>query len=106
MEPTLGVSITDVGGTSFDKMDVGGASIGAPDIRLPSVNTGFSIKPYQTESRYWLLAVDAHSINQPYSFSKKLNLGTEFFPSGACLKSNLVCIKAISVADFSLTFAC
>jgi hypothetical protein len=78
MSPTIGISITDIGGTAYEKMDIGGAAIGVPESVLPSVNTGFSIKPYQSESRYFLLAVDAHSINQPFSFSKKLNFGSEF----------------------------
>lgn len=78
MEPTIGISITDIGGTTYKKMNIGGEAAGTPSTTLPSVNTGFSIKPFQTPSQYWLMAIDAHAINQPYSFSKKLNLGTEY----------------------------
>lgn len=78
MEPTLGVSITDIGGTPFKAQKVGGKTVAAPPIRLPSVNTGVSIKPYKTEMSYVLLAVDAHSINQPFHYTHKLNLGAEW----------------------------
>jgi len=78
MEPTIGLSITDVGGTSYKKSNIQGDAKTTPDPVLPSVNMGFSIKPYQTPASYVLLAADVHSINQPYSFSKKLNLGSEY----------------------------
>lgn len=77
MEPTLGVSITDFGGTTYKKMDIGGTALGTPDIALPSVNAGVSFKPIQTNRTYVLASADMHSINQPYSFSKKFNLGME-----------------------------
>lgn len=78
MEPTLGVSITDLGGTVYEKFDVGSEAIGKPEMKLPSVNTGISFKPYQANSNHLLIAADAHSINQPFSFSKKLNFGAEW----------------------------
>ena len=79
MEPTLGISITDLGGTSFEKFDVSGeAKLWTPDIVLPSVNVGISAKPIKTGSNYLLAAVDMHAINQPVSFSKKFNLGVEW----------------------------
>ena len=78
MEPTLGLSITDFGGTPYKKANVGGSSTAAPDIRLPSVNTGFSIKPIQSGRSYVLCAIDAHSINQPHHYSKKFNMGLEW----------------------------
>lgn len=78
MEPTLGISVTDIGGTGYKKLDVGGEAVRAPDIELPSVNVGMSLKPLQSGRMYLLTAVDFHSINQPYSFSKKLNIGSEF----------------------------
>jgi hypothetical protein len=77
MQPTLGVSVTDVGGTPFKKINVGGDALGAPDPILPSVNVGFSIRPFTKGPFYVLNSIDVHSINQPHSFSKKLNLGTE-----------------------------
>ncbi len=77
MEPTIGVSITDLGGTPYTKMDVGGEALGTPPIALPSVNFGFSLKPIQRDKLYLLTSVDMHSVNQPYSFSKKLNFGSE-----------------------------
>ncbi|NRA44340.1 MAG: hypothetical protein HRU09_05225 [Oligoflexales bacterium] len=78
MEPTFGLSITDLGGTPFEKMDVGGTAIGVPEARLPSVNTGFSIKPIKTDRMYVLAALDAHMINQPVHYSHKLNAGLEW----------------------------
>lgn len=78
MEPTLGLSITDFGGTPYQKANVGGSSTAAPPIRLPSVNTGFSIKPVQGGRSYVLCSVDAHAINQPAHYSKKFNMGLEW----------------------------
>jgi hypothetical protein len=78
MEPTLGVSITDFGGTPYTKMNVGGESLGNPPATLPSVNVGFSLKPIQKDKLYVLTSIDMHAINQPYSFSKKMNFGSEF----------------------------
>ncbi len=79
MEPTLGLSIMDLGGTPYStKLNVAGKALGTPDSRLPSVNTGVSIKPIQTEKTYLLLAADAHATNQPEHYSKKLNLGMEW----------------------------
>lgn len=77
MEPTIGVSITDIGGTSYDAYDVAGSSLGAPKIQLASLNVGVSAKPWKGDWSYVLAAIDMHSINQPYSFSKKLSLGLE-----------------------------
>lgn len=79
MEPTLGLSITDIGGTSFEEFDVSGdAKLGAPEIVQASVNVGVSLKPIKTDSYYVLTAVDIHSANRPLSFSKKFNLGVEW----------------------------
>jgi hypothetical protein len=78
MQPTLGLSVTDVGGTPFTKMDVGGDALGTPRARLPSVNTGFSMIPWQTGGMFLRTSVDAHAINQPVHYSKKLNFGTEW----------------------------
>ncbi|MCX6127562.1 MAG: hypothetical protein NTX25_00690 [Proteobacteria bacterium] len=77
MEPTLGMSITDFGGTPYKSMNIAGKSLGKPPAELPSVNVGFSLKPIQRDRLYVLSSIDMHSINQPYSFSKKLSLGTE-----------------------------
>ncbi len=77
MEPTLGISVTDLGGTSYSAYDVAGSSLGAPDLQLPSVNVGMSFKPWRGEWSYVMAAVDMHSINQPFSYSKKFNLGVE-----------------------------
>ena len=49
-----------------------------PPTRLPSVNTGLSVKPFETNNMYFLVALDAHSIKQPYTYAAKVNLGTEF----------------------------
>lgn len=77
MEPTIGVSITDIGGTPYQEQKLAGKSIGNPPPAMASVNLGFSMKPIQREKLYLLTSMDMHSINQPYSFSKKWNLGTE-----------------------------
>lgn len=78
MSPTLGISVTDIGGTPFEKMDVGGEALGAPDSRLPSVNTGLSLMPWESGGMYLRTSVDAHAINQPEHYSKKFNLGMEW----------------------------
>jgi long-subunit fatty acid transport protein len=77
MEPTIGVSLTDIGGTSYDAYDVAGSSLGAPDIQLASLNVGLSAKPWKNDWSYITTAIDFHSINQPFSFSKKLAMGLE-----------------------------
>ncbi|MBC7660151.1 MAG: hypothetical protein H7249_10615 [Chitinophagaceae bacterium] len=76
-EPTLGLSVTDIGGTPYKQYKVKDSTLGAPPIQLPSVNVGLSAKPIQGSWYYLMTAVDMHSINQPYSFSKKFNLGVE-----------------------------
>lgn len=78
MEPTLGLSVTDIGGTPYEKMDINGKAVGTPEARLPSVNTGVSLKPVQTGNMYVRTSVDAHAINQPEHYSKKFNLGLEW----------------------------
>jgi hypothetical protein len=77
MEPTIGVSVTDIGATTYETKDIGGEALGNPPPQLASVNVGFSLKPVQKDKLYVLTSMDMHSINQPYSFSKKWNLGTE-----------------------------
>jgi hypothetical protein len=76
--PTLGLSVTDFGGTPYKKFDVQGEALGTPDLRLPSVNVGLSAKPLEVGGMYVLTAVDAHAINQPEHYSKKFNLGVEW----------------------------
>ncbi len=78
MSPTLGVSITDFGGTPYKKFDVGGEALGAPKARLPSVNTGLSLMPWEKNNMFLRTSVDAHAINQPAHYSKKFNLGAEW----------------------------
>lgn len=77
LEPTLGLSITDIGGTAYQKVDITEEAVGRPDVQLPSVNIGMSLKPYKRDWLYLLTSADMHSVNQPTSFSKKLSLGTE-----------------------------
>lgn len=74
MEPTIGISITDLGGTTYTAQG-GGA---APRDVLPSVNTGFSITPVKSDFHFFRLAIEAHSINQPLHYSHKLHLGAEW----------------------------
>ena len=71
MAPTLGVSVTDFGGTSFTKLDVSSTAIGTPERRLPSVNTGISLRPLESGRHYITTSMDMHAINQPVHFSKK-----------------------------------
>jgi hypothetical protein len=78
MEPTIGISITDIGGTPYQKASVVGTSIKAPAARLPSVNTGISFKPWSTQRSYILLAADSHAINHPVHYSHKVNFGFEW----------------------------
>ena len=77
-EPTLGISIADLGGTPYKATKSGNLDLGAPKPREPAVNTGISYKPIKTESYYVLTTMDAHAINQPIHYSKKLNFGTEW----------------------------
>jgi hypothetical protein len=74
MEPTMGLSITDVGGTPLTATS---DLYGKPKPRDPAVNTGISVKPVKSGNMYVMTSVDAHAINQPMHFSKKLNLGSE-----------------------------
>lgn len=78
MSPTLGLSITDIGGTPYKKFNIGGEALGAPKTRLPSVNTGISLIPWETQNMYLRTSMDAHAINQPIHYSKKFNLGVEW----------------------------
>ncbi|MFK7872329.1 MAG: hypothetical protein AB8C84_04055 [Oligoflexales bacterium] len=73
LSPTIGVSIMDFGGTVLQA-----STEEAPEARKPTVNTGFSFKPYQSSKSYLLVAVDGHALNQPIHFSKKFNMGMEF----------------------------
>ncbi len=77
MEPTLGVSITDLGGTAYKDVASSTKGVGIPPVTQASVNVGFSMKPIMINKLYLLTAVDVHSINQNISFSKKLSLGSE-----------------------------
>jgi hypothetical protein len=77
-EPTLGVSVADIGGTPYKAMKAGDLDLGTPAPREPALNTGISFKPIKTGSYYVLTSMDAHAINQPMHFSKKLNFGTEW----------------------------
>lgn len=77
-EPTLGLSVTDLGGTSLKASKANGVELGKPAPRDPSLNAGISYKPIKTENYYVLTTVDAHALNQPIHFSKKLNFGTEW----------------------------
>jgi len=78
MEPTLGVSIIDLGGSTYQ----GIGSFLQPQARQPAVNVGLSLKPWQTKWMSWLVSADAHMINRPLHYSHKLNFGTEFDVAG------------------------
>ena len=45
MKPTIGISITDIGGTSFQSVDE--KKEFSPSLTEPSLNLGFSFKPLQ-----------------------------------------------------------
>lgn len=77
-DTTLGISVLDVGGTSFTAVEAGSSATGAPPKRLASVNTAISFKPIKSESQYVSVNADFVAINQPHHFSKKVNLGTEY----------------------------
>lgn len=77
-DTTFGISILDFGGTKFTAMSTGDSVTGAPDVRLPAVNTGLSFKPVKTENHYVSVNADVVAINQPVHYSKKINLGTEY----------------------------
>jgi hypothetical protein len=75
---TFGISVLDVGGTAFKPTSTGTGTMGAPETRQPSVNTGISFKPVKTASQYVSVNADVVAINQPVHFSKKVNLGAEY----------------------------
>lgn len=77
MEPTLGVSITDIGGTPFKTPSQLKNYAAVPEIIEQSINLGFSLKPIKQGKFQVLTTMDVHSINQGYSFGKKLNFGLE-----------------------------
>ncbi len=77
-EPTLGISVTDLGGTPLKSSSSNGMKLGTPKPREPSLNAGISFKPIKTGNYYVLTSIDAHALNQPIHFSKKLNFGAEW----------------------------
>lgn len=116
MDPTIGLSITDLGGTHYTEADIGAdQALGKPPVTLPSVNLGMSLKPIKSGRHYLLTAVDMHSINQPYSFSQKLQLGVEYgfgeffkvqgglykgyFTSGLQLDAGIINLRLITYAE-------
>lgn len=74
--PTLGISIQDVGDTSFKPQEIAGVEPGETIPNLQSTNVGFSIRP-NYKKLYSLLAFDFHGINRPDHLSKKIHLGAE-----------------------------
>ena len=78
MSPTIGISVMDIGGTPYKKVNVSGEALGAPPPREPSVNMGLSLKPWESGAMYLLTAIDADAINQAAHYSKKVNAGAEW----------------------------
>lgn len=76
MQPTFGLSIADVGGTSFQSASSEFEK--TPPVRLPTMNVGMSLVPMTYKSTYLRLAVESHGINLPVHFSQKLNMGLEW----------------------------
>jgi hypothetical protein len=77
-DPTLGISVTDIGGTPLKASAANGVELGKPKPRDPSLNAGISFKPIKSGNYYVLTSIDAHALNQPLHFSKKLNFGAEW----------------------------
>lgn len=77
-EPTLGITVADIGATSYTEANVGTLEFGTPRPREPALNAGISFKPIKTGGYYVLTSMDVHAINQPMHFSKKLNFGAEW----------------------------
>lgn len=75
---TLGISVLDLGDTTFTPMGSGSDTTGTPDKIQSSVNAGISFKPIVTGSQYLAVNTDIVAINQPVHFSKKVNIGTEY----------------------------
>ena len=78
MKPTIGLSVIDLGGTSFKKFDLGEKALGVPKSRQPTLNTGLSLQPWQANNMYVMTSIEAHGINRPEHYSKKFNLGAEW----------------------------
>ncbi len=76
MEPTLGLSMTDVGDTKF--MELKNKKNGLPPTRSSSLNSGIRFFPYKTDKTYISLAFDTHMMNQPIHYTHKYHLGGEF----------------------------
>jgi len=74
MEPTFGLSIMDIGDTKYHPFK----SAQAPKDRPMSINTGVSLKPYQTEQVYLMLSMDMHVLNWAEHYSKKHHFGFEY----------------------------
>ena len=77
MEPTLGISITDIGDTPFKTPAQLSQYASVPKSIQQSINLGFSLKPVKQGKFQVLTTMDVHSINQESSFGKKLNFGVE-----------------------------
>ncbi len=77
-KPTLGVSLTDLGNTSFQVINFGKVKPSAPAARPSSLNVGFSIRPLDEPAYYLSLSLDSHLNTQAVHYSHKLNLGMEF----------------------------
>jgi len=73
--PTLGLMVADIGDTKLSPLS---DSFEKKAARPMAINMGMSVKPFESESQYVLLAVDTQQVNQPLHFSHKLNLGAEY----------------------------
>ena len=75
--PSMGISITDIGDTSFFETKFIEVPVGAPRKRSASINAGFSIKAINSDNLNLRAAIDFHKLNQIASFSRKIHLGAE-----------------------------
>lgn len=84
MKPTLGVMISDIGGTPYQSSGTGGT----PAAKQVSLQTGVSLTPYDVGWLWVRTSVEAHQLNHPMHYSKKFNLGAEV-GLGSVLKAQL-----------------
>ena len=115
MEPTFGLSITDLGGTAYQELQSVKDTTGKAPPTPPSVNIGMSLKPVKINSFYLTTSIDMHSINRPFSFAEKFNFGVEagigqvfkaqlgahdgYVTAGIQLDISVIKLRAVTYAD-------
>ncbi|MDD9949946.1 MAG: hypothetical protein OXT67_00100 [Zetaproteobacteria bacterium] len=74
MRPTLGLMISDLGGTPYSPAGDAG-SVPAP--KQMGIHAGVSVVPYDVDWMWLRTSVEGHELNQPKHYSKKFNVGAE-----------------------------